>query len=82
MPYPYATGNHQEKNARLLEEAGGARILLDGELTPETLGSLVRELLADRESLEAMGKAQRSLDRPDALDTIVEEMLRLSEKRR
>ena len=82
VPYPYATGNHQEKNARLLEEAGGARILLDGELTPETLGSLVRELLADRESLEAMGKAQRSLDRPDALDTIVEEMLRLSEKRR
>ena len=81
VPYPYATGNHQEKNARLLEEAGGARILLDAALTPDSLGSLVKELLADRAALEAMGKAQRSLDKPDALNTIVAEMLRLCEKR-
>lgn len=82
VPYPYATGNHQEKNARLLEEAGGARLLRDENLTPETLGSLVRELLADPAALRAMGQAQRSLDRPDALDTIVDEMLRLSEGRK
>ncbi len=83
VPYPYATANHQEKNARLLEAAGGARILLDEDLTPETLGRLVKELLADPAALEAMGKAQRRLDRPDALDVIVEEMLRLSgEKKR
>ncbi len=82
VPYPYATGNHQEKNARLLEEAGGARLLRDENLTPETLGSLVRELLTDPAALRAMGQAQRSLDRPDALDTIVDEMLRLSEGRK
>ena len=82
VPYPYATGNHQEKNARLLEEAGGARLLRDEELTPETLGGLIRELLADPAALRAMGQAQRSLDRPDALDTIVDEMLRLSERRK
>ena len=82
VPYPYATGNHQEKNARLLEEAGGARLLRDENLTPETLGSLVRELLADPAALRAMGQAQRSLDRPDALDTSVDEMLGLAERRR
>ena len=80
VPYPYATGNHQEKNARLLEEAGGARLLRDEELTPETLGSLVKELLASPDALRAMGQAQHSLDRPDALDVIVDEMLRLSRK--
>ncbi len=82
VPYPYATGNHQEKNARLLEEAGGARLLRDEELTPETLGKLVKELLSDPAALRAMGEAQRSLDRPDALDAIVEEMLRLCEGKR
>ena len=80
VPYPYATGNHQEKNARLLEEAGGARLLRDEELTGESLGGLVKELLASPETLRAMGQAQRALDRPDALDTIVSEMLRLSGK--
>ena len=79
-PYPYATGNHQEKNARLLEAAGGARILLDEELTPENLSRLVKELLASPDALRAMGQAQRALDRPDALDTIVDEMLRLTGK--
>ncbi len=82
VPYPYATGNHQEKNARLLEAAGGARVLPDEALTPESLNALVKELLADPKKLEDMGKAQRSLDRPDALNAIVEEMLRLSEKKK
>ena len=66
--------------SRLLEEAGGARLLRDEELTPETLGSLVKELLASPDALRAMGQAQHSLDRPDALDVIVDEMLRLSRK--
>ncbi len=82
VPYPYATGNHQEKNARLLEAAGGARLLRDEELTPESLGALVGQLLADPGTLEAMGRAQRTLDRPDALDAIVGEMLRLSQGRK
>ena len=68
--------------AKQLEAAGGARILLDEELTPENLSRLVKELLASPDALRAMGQAQRSLDRPDALDTIVDEMLRLSEGRK
>ncbi len=81
VPYPYATGNHQEKNARLLEKTGGARVLPDGELTGESLGATVRELLRDPEALRRMGRALKSLDRPDSLDVIVEETLRLTEKK-
>ncbi len=80
VPYPYATGNHQEKNARVLAEAGGARVLADAELTPEALSALVKELLGDPQGLRAMGEALRGLDRPDALDRIVEETLKLTEK--
>ncbi len=78
VPYPYATGNHQEKNARVLEAAGGARVLPDGELTPGALSSLVEDLLREPEKLRAMGQALRRLDRPDALDRIVEETLKLT----
>ena len=81
VPYPYATGNHQEKNARLLADAGGARLLRDAELTPEALSGLVKELLADPAILPAMGERLRALDRPDALDRIVEETLKLTEKK-
>ena len=81
VPYPYATGNHQEKNARLLEKTGGARVLPDGELTGETLGAMVSGLLRDEAALREMGRALKSLDRPDSLDVIVEETLRLTEKK-
>ncbi len=79
VPYPYATGNHQEKNARLLADAGGARLLRDAELTPEALSGLVKELLAQPDLLSDMGERLRGLDRPDALDRIVEETLKLTE---
>ena len=78
VPYPYATGNHQEKNARLLADAGGARLLRDAELTPEALSGLVKELLAQPDLLSDMGERLRGLDRPDALDRIVEETLKLT----
>ncbi len=81
VPYPYATGNHQEKNARLLEKTGGARVLPDAELTGERLGAMVKELLRDPEALRGMGRALKSLDRPDSLDVIVEETLRLTERK-
>lgn len=81
IPYPYATGNHQEKNARVLADAGGARILLDEELTPGKLSSLVGELIGNAPLLRRMGEAARRFDRPDALDRIVEETLRLTERR-
>jgi len=80
VPYPYATGNHQEKNARVLESTGGARVIPDAELTPEALSEAVSELAADREKLREMGERLRALDRPEALDAIVEETLKLSER--
>jgi len=81
VPYPYATGNHQEKNARVLESTGGARVLPDAALTPEKLAETVSGLTADRARLREMGERLRSLDRPEALDAIVEETLALAGKR-
>ena len=78
IPYPHATGNHQEKNARIPESRGAALLLRDGDLTGESLGAAVDSLLRDPGTLPEMGEKMKTLDRPDALDAIVEQILRLT----
>ena len=70
VPSPNVTNNHQEKNARVLERAGGAEVLLEGQFTAETLLGRVRALLGDGEKLAAMSAAMRSLAVPQATDRI------------
>ena len=77
VPSPNVTDNHQEKNARVLERAGGARVLLEGEFDAASLLNEVRALLADPERLAAMGRAMKALSVPDATEKICDKVLRL-----
>ena len=70
VPSPNVTNNHQEKNARVLERAGGAKVLLEGEFDADSLLSELKTLLADEEKLSSMSKAMRSLAVPDATEKI------------
>jgi UDP-N-acetylglucosamine--N-acetylmuramyl-(pentapeptide) pyrophosphoryl-undecaprenol N-acetylglucosamine transferase len=79
VPYPYATGGHQDENARYFERAGGALVVPEGEL--ERVPALVAELLADRERLREMGEAMRRAARPDAGETIAKELIALARAR-
>ncbi len=45
VPYPYATANHQEKNAAVFERLNAAVVLKDKEMTPETLYGAVEKAL-------------------------------------
>jgi len=77
IPSPNVTNNHQEKNARVLEEAGGAVVVLEKECSPEKMYGLVQELLADECRRAKMSAALRSLVRADSADricAIVEEL--------
>ena len=78
IPYPYATGNHQEKNARIPENRGAAVLLRDADCSAETLCETIRRLLEDPATLPEMGRNMKSLDRADALDAIVDQILRLT----
>ncbi|MEG1500705.1 MAG: undecaprenyldiphospho-muramoylpentapeptide beta-N-acetylglucosaminyltransferase [Clostridiales bacterium] len=71
IPYPYAAGNHQEENARSLQEAGAALIIKDNCLNKESLLAHVLFLLKDRQKLTEMSAAARALAMPDALDNIL-----------
>lgn len=70
VPSPNVTNNHQEKNARVLERAGGAKVLLEGEFDAAGLFGEIRDLLADGERLASMREAMLSLAVPDAADKI------------
>ncbi|MBQ3263344.1 MAG: undecaprenyldiphospho-muramoylpentapeptide beta-N-acetylglucosaminyltransferase [Oscillospiraceae bacterium] len=80
VPSPYVTNNHQEKNARVLEHAGGAKVLLEPELTGGDLLAAIRTLLADPAALESMAENMKSCGVPDATERIADivlEMVRL-----
>ena len=77
VPSPNVTDNHQEKNARVLEKAGGAKVFLEGEFDAASLLQTVRKLLADREALDGMSAAMKSLSVPLATERICDEILKL-----
>jgi UDP-N-acetylglucosamine--N-acetylmuramyl-(pentapeptide) pyrophosphoryl-undecaprenol N-acetylglucosamine transferase len=72
VPYPHATENHQESNAREVMHAGAATILLDAELTAERLASGILALMDDHGRRRAMGSAARAWARPDAAERIAD----------
>ncbi len=79
VPYPYATRRHQEANARAVQRAGGASVLLDEQLSSESLATRIEGLIDHQERLQAMAERARAFGRPDAgerLADLVEEVAR------
>ena len=66
VPYPHATRKHQEANARSMQRAGGASVLLDDQLSPDTLRSRLEALIDHDERLRAMAARSEEFGRPDA----------------
>jgi UDP-N-acetylglucosamine--N-acetylmuramyl-(pentapeptide) pyrophosphoryl-undecaprenol N-acetylglucosamine transferase len=72
------TNNHQEKNARVLEEGGGAVVVLEKDCTPEKMYSEIKALLADPERMAKMAAIQKETVRADSCERIcdiVEELV-------
>jgi undecaprenyldiphospho-muramoylpentapeptide beta-N-acetylglucosaminyltransferase len=68
VPLPGAPGDHQTANARVLERVNGAVLLADGDCDGPRLAIVLDKLLTEDGVLGAMGRAARSLGRPDAAD--------------
>lgn len=56
IPFPYATENHQEYNARVLEKVGAAKIILDKDLNSEILENTIEKMVRDKSKLKKMGE--------------------------
>jgi len=73
FPFPFATANHQEHNARVLEKAGAAWVELDSD--PNGLWDKVEKLIDHPELLNQMATSAKSLGMPDAADRIAHDLL-------
>ncbi len=72
VPSPYVTNNHQEKNARALEEAGGAAVLLEKDCSGQALFQAACGILHDETRRSAMERAMAELGIRDAAERIYE----------
>jgi UDP-N-acetylglucosamine--N-acetylmuramyl-(pentapeptide) pyrophosphoryl-undecaprenol N-acetylglucosamine transferase len=81
IPYPYAIGDHQAKNAAVLESAGAVRVVADEKLKNGALVGEIRSLVKNRDDLSAMAENSLKLGRPDAAQTISKELMDLERSR-
>lgn len=79
VPYPFATADHQTKNARYFEQAGGAVVVPESELG--LVPDLARSLLGDPGRRAEMSAAMGRVARPHAADEIAEELIGLAAPR-
>ena len=78
VPSPYVTNNHQEKNARTLEEAGGAAVLLEKDSSGQVLFQTACSILRDEAKRTQMEKAMASLGIRDAAERIYQTILEIT----
>jgi UDP-N-acetylglucosamine--N-acetylmuramyl-(pentapeptide) pyrophosphoryl-undecaprenol N-acetylglucosamine transferase len=76
VPYPFATADHQTKNARFFERSGGAITVPETDLG--RVADLARSLIGDPERLQEMGDAMKRVAKPDAAEEIAEGLIQLA----
>ena len=77
IPFPFATENHQEYNARVLEKVGAAEIILDKDLNSELLSSEITKIISNKDRLAQMAKNAEKIAIPNVEDRIYEEIRRV-----
>jgi UDP-N-acetylglucosamine--N-acetylmuramyl-(pentapeptide) pyrophosphoryl-undecaprenol N-acetylglucosamine transferase len=70
VPSPNVTENHQEENARALEESGAALVFVESTMDVDAVAGAIVALFADHERLAAMGAAARSLGHADTAEKV------------
>ncbi len=81
IPFPFATHNHQERNAREFEEAGAALCRPQEGLDGTSLAALIGQLAEDEPRRGRMAEAMGRLARPRAAADIVDQLDSLVSRR-
>ncbi len=72
VPFPHASDNHQEHNARAMEGPGGAEVIIQSEFDGDKFIERLAALHADPSELGRLAAASRSMGRPDAAASVLE----------
>lgn len=76
IPFPFASDQHQEKNARVLADAGAAYLLKQGVAGGLDLARIIRKCVVEPRALDQMESAVRGFQRPTAAEDIVSGLLK------
>lgn len=80
IPYPYATEDHQTKNAQVLAERGAAIIIKDEELDASVLKKMTLALITNKYRISNMVSRIKKMSKPDASDEIASYIISALEK--
>lgn len=72
VPFPYAADNHQEKNARIFEKAGAARVMVQAQASGAELAGFIREMIENPGAIDGMERAVSEFYRPNAAADITD----------
>ena len=82
IPFPAAAGDHQDKNARVLESRGAALVCREEETGAVRFASLLQELLSDPDKLARMRQNAKKMGIAGAASKIAGIILETVEKER
>ena len=81
VPFHYAAHDHQTGNARAMRNAGGALLVPESEMEELNMSEMILSLLNDHERLRMMSDGALTLARPQAAESVAEEILALARLR-
>ncbi len=75
IPFAQLADNHQEFNARSMENTGAAVVITEKEATPARIAEVLSDLLVDVQRLEELGRAARRAAVPQAARRIASRVM-------
>ncbi len=81
IPFPFATDNHQELNAREMVDAGAAIMLVERELDGQKLAAAILDLYRSPDRRQTMEQAAGRTGRPEAAREIIDACVMMMERR-
>ena len=76
IPLPNVSNNHQEYNAKVLENINAARIIKNDDLNANILNEQIQEMIKDKNTLKQMGENARKIDMGDVEEKIYIEIIK------
>lgn len=71
IPYPYAAGDHQTRNARVFSESGAGILIPERMWSADRMAEVLQSLQSDPIRWENMGQQAQRLGRPEAISEIL-----------
>ena len=76
VPLPNVSGNHQLYNAKVLENIGAAKIILNDELNDKKLNEQIEEIVLDKNKEIQMSENSLKVSTSDVEDKIYKEIVK------